>query len=320
MTNVRVRHLVLLLILGLAALFLLGAPPAAAENAESVEVRIDHFTHSGCVVDGKRLKPAFASDGGAASFWLPRQRQSCLDTIKRSLHVCERATSFATNTDAEKYPSCLSEFAAEAGSCRVHYELESGKCRQGPESQASSEQERQEFEEERERLALEAERERQALEGERERLALQAELERLEEEQRLAEERARELARQRRLERERELARQRELERERELARQRQQEWERQLAVQRRLEEEREERANMEAIGAAMMATEFIRQSQERLRRQMEQRREMENRRSAPAGPTYSSPTVTPSRPRYTPGRETECGRALRTGRGNATC
>lgn len=145
MTSVRVRHLVLLLILGLFALLLLGAPPAMAENAESVKVRIDHFTHSGCVVDGKRLMPAFASDGGAAFFWLPRQRQSCLDTIKRSLHGCERATSFATNTDAEKYPACLSEFAAEAGSCRVHYELESGKCRQGPESQANSEKEQQEL-------------------------------------------------------------------------------------------------------------------------------------------------------------------------------
>ena len=217
---------------------------------------------------------------------MPRQRQSCLDTIKRSQHGCERATSFATNTDAEKYPACLSEFTAEAGSCLAHYEGESGKCRQGPQSQASSEKERQEFEEERERLALEAERERQTLDEERERLALQVQLERLEEEQRLAEVRARELARQRELERERErelelarqreqarereLARQREQARERELARQREQALEHQLAVQRRLEEERQERANMEAFQKGMMAIGVFRQSQERLKRQIE--------------------------------------------------
>ncbi len=189
MTKIHVRHLVLLLIFGLSALSLIRPPVAEAENAVNVKVRIDHYTHSGCMVGGERLKPPFASDGGAAFFWLPRQRQSCLDTIKRFLHWCKRATSFATNTDDEKYPGCLPVFAAESGSCISHYNLEKQKCDQGPESHAGSEKEQQELEEERERLALEEERERLALEEERERLALEQERQRLAEEQRLAQRR-----------------------------------------------------------------------------------------------------------------------------------
>lgn len=151
------------------------------------------------------------------------------------------------------------------------------------------ERERERLEEERERLAVEEERERLALEEERESLAL-------EEQQRLEEDRQRELelARQRRLQEERRRLAEQQRERERRLEERRrrlaeqQREWELEVARQQRLEQERQEEAGRGAMEALFNTALGVMGG---VIQQRNQRRR--DRRSAPT-PTYSQPTFTP--------------------------
>ena len=253
MKNMPARRFVLLLIYGLIAI---GFVCPAGADAEDIKTRINLYVHRGCEVDGQRLKPALADDGGAASFWVPRQRRACLDTIRRHVTGCSMATSFATNTDDAKYPECLPVFAAESNSCITHYESQKAKCDLKPESNIGSGKEEQELEDERERLALEEERGRLALEDERERLALQEERDMLEEEQRLVEARERQRLAEQRRERER-----------------------RRLAEQRRLEEERERRRLAE-LRRERERQRLAQERRERARRIAQQRREQERLRA----------------------------------------
>ena len=291
MMSARARCVVLSLISGLTAVVLIW--PSVAKAQENIQVRIDHYTHNGCVVDGKRLKPAFAHGGEASFFWLPRQRQNCVETIKRSWNTCAQATSFISSTENEKYAECLPLFAAEYDSCAAHYSATMAKCEQIPESQANVDE--RELDDERERMELEEERKRLALEEERERLALEEERKRLQEVQRLAEERERQrlAEEQREREHERLAEEKKELERWNELARQRRLEQERQrqraLALQRLLEQEQEQQAESEAIGNLFNAGMGI------LGGIIQQRNQMRNmRRNTPSSPTSSRPTYTP--------------------------
>ena len=144
------------------ALMIAVSMPLSEARAETV--RIQHYTHMGCDVAGKRYLPAGAYTGLVATFRLPEQRQQCLDAIKRMRVGCEMATDFqSTNPDGhfwksgEKLPRCLGAFAAEIPACIGHYELEGQKCHGLGAEAENEERERQEWAAERERLALEAE-------------------------------------------------------------------------------------------------------------------------------------------------------------------
>ena len=249
MMSTRDRCVVSVLFSGLTAIVFLWPPVAKAQK--NIHVRIDHYTHNGCVIDGKRLKPAFAHGGEASFFWLPRQRQTCVETIKRSWNTCAQATSFISNTENEKYAECLPIFAAEYDSCAAHYSATMAKCEQIPESKANVDE--RELDDERERMELEKERERLALEEERERLALEEERKRLQKEQRLAEEQERQrLAEERREPKRQMLAEERRRRELQKLTRQRM-ERARRLEQQRREQERlRAQRQNQSDAAAAM--------------------------------------------------------------------
>ena len=146
---------------GLALLIAVSMP---LSEARAETVRIQHYSHMGCEVAGKRYLPAGADTGLAATFRLPEQRRQCLDAVKRMRVGCEMATHFQpTNPEGhpwkpgEKHPRCLGAFAAEVLACIGHYELEGQKCHGLGSETKSEERERREWAAERERLALEAE-------------------------------------------------------------------------------------------------------------------------------------------------------------------
>lgn len=189
--------------------------PSKAENAQ-----IQHYTHAGCDIGGRRHLPAGADIGLVATFQLPEGKQQCLDAVNRMKAGCEMATHFqGTDPDGrpwktgEKDPMCLDAFRAEVPQCIQHYENESQKCHA---LVSDEESERREIEDELERLAIEEElaklavdeeKERLVAEEERRRLAVEEELRRLavdEEHRRLAaEEERRQLAAKQQRERER---------------------------------------------------------------------------------------------------------------------
>ena len=115
---------------GCLTLALLVATQAISTQAESV--RIFHYTHEGCVMDGRRILPTFADTGLVAIY---EHQQHCLDAIDRMRVTCEWATHFqATNPDGhpwkagEKDPRCLDVFQDEIPHCVQHYELQVPKC------------------------------------------------------------------------------------------------------------------------------------------------------------------------------------------------
>ena len=266
----------------------------AEEREEQIRVRLPAYTHVGCEVDGRRLLPSHPDEGEVATYWLPRKRNECLARIKRGIAGCEMATSFLSWNQNQKYPGCLDIFAREVEPCQAHYESQKAACEQGshlaggPPSDVGSghggsgRMSDVQLDDERERLALEEERERLALEEERERLALEEERERLalEEQQRLEDDRQRqlELARQHRRQQERRRLAEQQRERERQL----------ELARQHRRQQELQEEANHETMEALFNTAIGVMGG---IIQQKNQRRR--DRESAPT-PTYSQPTFTP--------------------------
>ena len=162
--------------------------PSKAENA-----RIQHYTHAGCEIGGRRVLPAGADIGLVATFQLPQGKQQCLDAVNRMKAGCEMATHFqGTDPDGrpwntgEKDLGCLDAFRAEIPQCIQHYERESQKCHA---LVSDEERERREIEDELERLAIEEELAKLAVDEEVERLAIDEQRRRLaveEERRRLA--------------------------------------------------------------------------------------------------------------------------------------
>ena len=70
------------------------------------EVRIGDFAFSCNTPDGKTVKPKFGDISGAYFTDMPGQYEQCLETIKRKIVGCEANTTFASNTENERYPGC----------------------------------------------------------------------------------------------------------------------------------------------------------------------------------------------------------------------
>ena len=102
---------------------------------QAAMVRIQHYVHAGCDIDGRRYLPSGADVGLVATFELPGGSQLCRDAINRMQAGCETATHFqATNPDGhpwrpgEKDPRCLEVFRNEIPQCVEHYALQAPKC------------------------------------------------------------------------------------------------------------------------------------------------------------------------------------------------
>lgn len=113
----------------------------AIHAEEQVQVEVRHYTHGGCVANGRRFLPQAADRGRKARFWLPRQREACLDAVSRLRYGCGLATRFsATNPDGhpwqpgEKVTECLNVFREEVSQCVAHYDGEKVKCQANKES------------------------------------------------------------------------------------------------------------------------------------------------------------------------------------------
>lgn len=120
------------------SLALMTAVTMSISHAQEPTVRIQHYTHAGCDIGGRRYIPAGADTGLVATFRYPEGKQQCLDAIKRMQAGCEMATHFqATNPDGhpwgsgKKNPRCLEAFRREIPKCVEHYERQVPKC-EGP--------------------------------------------------------------------------------------------------------------------------------------------------------------------------------------------
>lgn len=54
--------------------------------------------------------------------------EQCLETIKRKIVGCEANTTFASNTENERYPGCGQVFEEQAHACTLFYHQEKAKC------------------------------------------------------------------------------------------------------------------------------------------------------------------------------------------------
>ena len=124
--------------------------------AQDGTVRIQHYTHVGCNIDGQHYLPNYTSSGLVATFKAQHLPHQCLDMIARAQASCEWAREFkSTNPDGhtwspgEKDPRCFDVFRNEVPRCIEYYEVQKPKCNQQSDTAAVKEQEREKAQEDR---------------------------------------------------------------------------------------------------------------------------------------------------------------------------
>ena len=123
------RRVVMVLVGIVSLIIAVGMTKARAQDGT---IRIQHYTHAGCTIDGRHYLPAYADTGLVATL---RSERQCLDMIGRAQEGCRVAINFQmVNPDGhpwkpnEKDPRCLVVFREEVTECIDHYEKQKVQC------------------------------------------------------------------------------------------------------------------------------------------------------------------------------------------------